>query len=101
MALLIRTVINQGGAGTLVIAAASPGNKHKLVGFILSMSSDGTFQFTDGAGILMGAMKIKQDANSVVALSNYPIVETAVNSPLNLVTTSGGGRGVVIYITEP
>jgi len=101
MAQLKRTVVNQGGAGTLVIAAASPGNKHKLLGFILSLSSDGTFQFTDGTGILMGAMKIKQDANSVVALSLSPIVETAVNSPLNLVTTSGGGRGVAIFVTEP
>jgi hypothetical protein len=32
---------------------------------------------------------------------NWPLLQTAVNSPLSIVTTAGKANGVVLYFTEP
>lgn len=94
--------VNQSVAGTTTLAAASVGNKHKVIGAILIMSLLGTLKFTDGVGDLTGAMDIA--ANDCLNMSNsiIPWMETAAtNRALNLVTTVGAARGVVIILTEP
>ncbi len=98
---LLRAVVNQGGAGTAVLAAASPGNRHKVLAFWLGMANNGSLQFTDGTGILMGAINQQSNTPSMVYPGPNALVETALNSPLNLVSTGGAAKGVVVYITEP
>lgn len=93
--------VAQGAAGTTVLAAASPGNRHKIIGGILTMSLLGTLKFSDGSGDLTGAMDISAAGGFVAPTSLVPWQQTAVNSALNLVTTLGAARGVVIILTEP
>ncbi len=87
-------------SGTTVLAAASPGNKHKILGCILTLHKQGTLKFTDGAGDLTGAMNIALDGGFVLPNSIIPYTETATNSALSVVTTSGAANGVVIVLTE-
>ena len=90
----------QGAAGTTVIAAASTGNKHKVLGITLSLANDGTWRLT-GAADLTG--NIKQDGQLqpvVVGPSIIAFVETSVGAALSIVTTQAA-QGVVQYITEP
>ena len=101
-ALIKRAVVNQAGPGTLVLAPASVNNRHKVLGFWLGMANNGSLQFTDNTGILMGAINQQSNTPSMVfPVGVVPFIETAINSPLNLVTTGGAGKGVVIYVTEP
>ena len=94
--------VNQGVAGTTTLAAASVGNKHKVLGVILTMSLLGTLKFNDGVADLTGPMDIAATGGLVSPTSLVPYVETgAANRALDLVTTLGAARGVVIILTEP
>lgn len=94
--------VNQGVAGTTTLAAASVGNKHKVLGVILTMSLLGTLKFNDGVADLTGPMDIAATGGLVSPTSLVPYVETgATNRALDLVTTLGAARGVVIILTEP
>lgn len=92
--------VNQGVAGTTVLAAASPGNRHKLVSAVLVLSVLGTLKFTDGIGDLSGPLDLAANAGFVLPASAYPYQQSGVNSALNLVTTLGAARGVVSILTE-
>ena len=90
----------QSAAGTTVIAAAVPGNKHKVLGITLSLNNDGTWRLT-GAANLTG--NIKQDGQLqpvVIGPSSITFVETSAGDALSIVTTQAA-QGVVQYITEP
>ena len=94
--------VNQGAAGTTVLAAASVGNKHKVLGTVLTMSVLGTLKFTDTDGDRTGPMDVAATGGFVLPTAMLPYVETNVtNKALNLVTTLGAARGVVILLTEP
>lgn len=94
--------VNQSAAGTTTLAAASVGNKHKLLSTTLTMSAAGTLKFTDGVGDLTGPMDVAATGGFVESPSIIPYRETgATNRALNLVTTTGAARGSVVILTEP
>jgi len=93
--------IAQGAAGSTTLAAASPGNRHKIVGATIIMDAAGTAKFTDGGGDLTGAMAIAASGGFVWGTSALPYQQTAVNSALSLVTTVGAAKGVIQILTEP
>jgi len=97
--------LNQGAAGTTEIAAASPGNKHKVLGFMFSPPSSGTRSFAfagSTSGNLIGAITIQSGG-----LPTWPcgtgisFCETAIGEALQLVTTGAAFKGVVQFISEP
>ena len=93
--------VNQVAAGTTVLAAASVGNKHKVVAACLVVSLLGTVKFTDDAGDVVGPMDVAANGGFVWPGAALPYTETgATNRALNLVTTLGAARGVVAILTE-
>ncbi len=92
--------IDQGAAGTTALAAASPGNKHKLVGLVVTMSLAGTVKLVDGASDVTGAMDVAASGGFVLPTSIIPYVVGTANTALNLVTTVGAAKGVAIILTE-
>jgi len=96
------SVAQVGTAGTAVLAAADTLNKHKILGVYGTISAAGTLKFTDTAGDRTGASNLAANAGFVLPTSLIPYIETsAINQPLNLVTTGGGFNGIVIIVTEP
>ena len=94
--------VNQGAAGTTTLAAASVGNKHKLLGAMVTMSVLGTLKFTDTDGDRTGPMDVAATGGFVLPTAMLPYVETnTTNKALNLVTALGAARGVAIILTEP
>lgn len=92
--------IDQGAAGTTALAAASPGNKHKLLGLVVTMSLAGTVKLTDGGTDATGAMDVAASGGFVLPTSIIPYVVGTANTALNLVTTVGAAKGVAIILTE-
>lgn len=92
--------IDQGAAGTTALAAASPGNKHKLLGLVVTMSLAGTVKLVDGASDVTGAMDVAASGGFVLPTSIIPYVVGTANTALNLVTTVGAAKGVAIILTE-
>ncbi len=101
---VLRFVVNQGAAGNTVIAAASPGNKHKVIGFMLTLSGNGTLTwFSDGVA-MTGPLVIEANQNPPVLLPpnpKAPLLETTAGQSLNFTTTGGALKGVILYLTEP
>jgi len=101
-----RTVVAQAGSGTTVVAAAAPGLRHKVISCVLSPAGGGvsTVRFTDGTGNLMGPYRVPGGSASGLVWVGAPgspfLVETAPNSPLNIVSTGDGYQGVVSFVTE-
>ena len=94
--------VSQSGAETTELAAASAGNKHKILGAALTMSVTGTLKFTDGIDDLTGPFDISSTGGFVLSTNAFPYFETgAENRVVNLVTTLGAAHGVVILLTEP
>lgn len=92
----------QGSAGAVVIAAASPGNRHKVVGFLITLPSNGTVQFLSALTPLTGQIDIPARGNVQDPVSVLePTFETAVGEPLSLVSAGGAAKGYVVYLTEP
>jgi hypothetical protein len=93
--------VAQGAAGTTQLAAASGAAKHKVVGCILTLSALGTLKFTDASGDLTGAMDVAATGGFVLPTALFPYTETgAVNRAINIVTTGGAAKGVVVLLTE-
>ena len=92
--------VDQAGAGTTEIAAASSGNKHKIMGCILVLSVAGTLKFLDGSGDLTGAMSLGDAGGFVLPGSMIPYQQTATNSALSITSTVGAAKGVVMILTE-
>ena len=92
--------VNQVAAGSTILAAASAGQRHKVIGVLLTMSAAGTLKLVDDVGDLTGPMDIGAAGGFVVPTSNYPFAQTAVNSALRVVTTLGAARGSLIILTE-
>ena len=93
--------VNQGVAGTTELAAASVGNRHKIVAACLVLSATGTIKFTDGVADVTGPMDIAANGGFVWPGAALPYTQTgATNRALNLVTTVGAARGVVGILTE-
>ena len=94
--------VNQSAAGTTELAAAQAANKHKLIGAFLTMSVLGTLKLTDGVADLLGPVDLATTSGFVAPPSPIPWTQTgAINRALNLITTLGAARGVVIVLTEP
>lgn len=98
---IIYVPVAQGAAGTTVLAAASPNQKHKIIGVVLMLDATGTLKFIDGSGDLTGAMPIAANGGFVLPSSLFPYTQTATNSALSLVTVTGKATGVVVILTEP
>lgn len=99
---VLRVPVNQGAPGTTQLVAASSGNKHKIVGVILTLDAAGTLKFIDGSGDLTGPMSLPASGGFMMpGVLTFPLVETGVNSALSVVTTGGKAAGVVLYVTEP
>lgn len=96
-----QVVVNQAAPGLLMLAAAVPGYCYQVHGFLLGLAAAGTWKFTDGSGDLMGPVSVIKDAPPLYATpADRCILETRPNSPLNLETTGGGAKGIVLLSTE-
>jgi hypothetical protein len=104
----INTVAVNAAAGTTVINAAVVGQRHKVVGFLLTNSTGNnlTVQFNSGATALTGPLSLNASGQSPFAAIVIPVnpamafVQTATNAALQIVTTGGTVTGVIQYITE-
>lgn len=94
--------INQGGAGNTVLAAASPGNRHKVVSMFGTMSGAGTLQFLSAATPLGGDMAIAETGGfSLPPASACPWAQTVAGEALSITTTSAAFKGTIGIKTEP
>jgi hypothetical protein len=97
-----RFVVQQVASGNTIVAAASPGNKHKVVGFLLSLDANGTLTFFSAGVAITGAIDMGARLDILhPSLPLFPLVETAVNQSLSFTTATGKAGGIILYITEP
>lgn len=92
--------ISQGAAGTLEIAAAVAGKRHKVLGFLFSLNNDGTIRFVGGAN-LSGNIKVDGQLQPVgYGPHQIPCMQTDLGAALQIVTTQAA-QGFVVFVTEP
>ena len=93
--------IAQGAAGTTVLVVADATKKHKLMGFVGTITLAGTMKFTDGAGDLSGAFDLANNGGMVLPTSIIPYLQTSTtNTALNLVSTVSTIKGFAVILTE-
>lgn len=93
--------LNQGAAGTTVIAAAVPGMRHKVLSLVISLANDGTWRLVGGVTSLTG--NVKQDGQLqpvVIGPATIAFAETGIGEALSIVTTQAA-QGVIGVQTEP
>ncbi len=93
--------VAQGAPGTSAIVAAVAGQKIKVLSYEFTMSAAGTAKFQSGSTDITGAFDFA--LNGGVSAQGSPdahLLETAVNTALNIVTTGGAARGKISYFTE-
>jgi hypothetical protein len=96
----VRVAVNQSGAGTLVLAAAQLGKRHRLVGAILTMPANGTIKFAGStSGDLTGPFDVAQYGGFVYD-SDVPFIQAGLNEDLQLITTGGGAHGIALVVPE-
>jgi hypothetical protein len=96
---LTRIVVNQGGPGTTLLFGAVADKRHKIVGALLTLSADGTLEFKSGSTSMNGPFDIAAKGGFSHE-SDAPFFECGLTEDLNLVTTGGAARGVVLIVTE-
>jgi hypothetical protein len=100
MALLKYFRVAQGAAGTVVVAAAIAGQKHKVLGLSLSLAATGSFRLT-GAADLTGDIRGLKDNAITWPTSALPYAEADPGADLSLVTIGGGAQGMIVFLSEP
>ena len=94
--------IAQGATGNTVLAAASPGNRHKVLGFVVTAVNNATAQFFSNATPLTGLMDLAPRGNISVTPNLFaPAFQTSVGESLNITSTGSATRGFVVFVTEP
>jgi hypothetical protein len=94
-----RVVVNQGSPGTLVLASAVSGKRHRVVGALLTLPADGTLKFSGSStGDLTGPLDIGQ-RGGFVQPNIGDLIITGPSEDLTLTTTLGGAHGVVKILT--
>jgi hypothetical protein len=96
---LSRFVVDQGAAGTSLVAAGVPNKAHKVVGALLTLAGDGTLKFQSASSDLCGPLDVAVKGGFVFD-SDSPFFLCAVGADLNLVTTLAAAHGVLLVITE-
>lgn len=95
MAHLRTVVIDQGGAGTTELVSAESQYRVEVLNYVIVMSSDGTFAFSDGTDWLSGDMPIAAKGGVAVAIGQVevPLMIGGRGRPLSLTTTGGSAHG--------
>ena len=92
----------QGAAGNTVVVAASPGNRHKVLGFVATAQANATIQFLSAANPLSGAMDILARGNITMPVNPLMVVmQTVVGEALSVTSTGAAVKGFLAYLTEP
>lgn len=94
MAYLTTVVIDQAGAGTTELVAATPDYKCEIINYAVVLSADGTFAFSDGTDWLSGDMPIAAKGGvAVKGDQESPLMIGGVGRPLQITTTGGSAHG--------
>lgn len=89
-------------AGTTLIAAGSPGNRNKVLGFLITATVNVTVQFFSGATPITGLMDIPGRGNLSVPVSVLsPCFQTNPGDVLSITSAGGAVKGFIAYLTEP
>lgn len=89
--------IDQSGAGTTELFAATPQYEIRVVSYLVVLSAAGTYAFSDGTDWKTGDIPL--DAKSGVTEQSVdadnPLFVCGVNRPLSITTTGGSAHGRV------
>ena len=96
------------GSGSVEVAPAAPGQRHKLLGWVLAFANldgeeDHTLQIFSGTTALTGPMPINFTGGVPLVVPptvSVPIVQTEVDEALNITMANASVKGVIVYITE-
>jgi hypothetical protein len=98
MAYIETVVIDQAGAGTTTLRAseASPW-RIEIINYVVVLSADGTFAFSDGTDWLSGDMTIAAKGGvSARGSKDDPLMIGGVGRPLQITTVGGAATGHVL-----
>lgn len=87
-------IIDQGGAGTTTLRAAVPHFRIEVINYVVVLSADGTFAFSDGTDWLSGDMPVAAKGGvSARGGVGTPLIVGGVGRPLQITTTGGSAHG--------
>ncbi len=94
--------IAQVGPATTSVVGADATRKIKVVSYVVVMDTGGaTFKFASAATDKTGAMPCAQYGGAaVIGTTESPLLETAANEALNIITVGGAANGHVSYFLE-
>ncbi len=99
----IRSIaINQAGAGTTELLAAQGGDfSIRVISYVIVMSADGTFSFSDGTDWLSGDMPLaaKGGISARGSLAD-PLLICGEGRPLSITTTGGAADGHALVAVQ-
>ena len=95
MAYIASVVIDQAGAGTTTLKSSDgPDWRVEIINYVVVLSADGTFAFSDGTDWLSGDMPIAAKGGvSAKGEMNAPLMIGGKGRPLNITTTVGAATG--------
>lgn len=96
---IYHAVIDQSGAGTDALVAATTG-KIRVTSYAVVLGGAGTVKFQSASTDITGAMSFAANGGISIANSDQPVMETAANAALNIVTTGAAGKGHLSYFIE-
>lgn len=87
--------IDQGGAGTTELIAASGAARYAVVNYVVVMSGAGTVAFSDGTDWLTGDMPFAANGGVAAAYGtqDYPLFVGGQGRPLSITTTGASAHG--------
>lgn len=92
----IETVeIDQGAAGTTELRAAVPFYTIDVIGYVVVLSADGTFAFSDGTDWLSGDMPVLANGgvSAKGSIEEPLMISRGAGRPLQITTVGGSAHG--------
>jgi len=96
MARVQQVVIDQVGAGTTTLLAAQGADwQIDVINYVVVMSAEGTFAFSDGTDWLSGDMPVAINGGVSAAAGSLlePLMQGGKGRPFSITTTGGSAHG--------
>ena len=94
----VRVILSASSSSTITLAAAQASAQHRVLSYVLILTTTGSVQFGSSTTPLTGMMQFDAKSGVAADFNPYGHFQTGTNQPLTIITGAGAAAGHITYV---